>query len=162
MIKALLCAAAVVAAPMVASAAVVNPGDVGSETKILLPGVTAFEFAPTAETTFSFTITASGLTSDLSKVSFGYSSTAGDYTFDQILPIAPGLSFGVGMLEGPTTDEPFTLYFFANGTFAAPVVTVAYTTDEATPAPIPVPAAGGMLMLAMAGLGGAAAVRRRK
>ncbi|MDH2328610.1 hypothetical protein QCN27_17300 [Cereibacter sp. SYSU M97828] len=162
MIRALACAAALAAAPLAVSAATVNPGDVGSETKLLLPGVTAFEFTPTAETNFSFTITASGLTSDLSKVSFGYSSTAGEYTFDQILPIAPGLSFGVSMLEGLTADAPFTLYFFANGTLAAPVVTVAYSTDEAIPAPIPVPAAGGMLMLALAGLGGAAAVRRRK
>lgn len=162
MIKALLCAAAVAAAPMAVSAAVVNPGDVGSETKLLLPGVTAFQFTPTAETTFSFTITASGLTSDLSKVSFGYASTAGEFAFDQILPIAPGLSFGVSLLDGPTTASPFTLYFFANGTLATPVVTVAYTTDEATPAPVPLPAAGGMLMLALAGLGGAAATRRRK
>lgn len=161
MIKSLLCAAALVAAPMVASAAVVEPGAVGSDATLLGPGVTSFVYEPTEATTIAFTITAMGLDQDIAKISYGFTPDAAASTALSSTPISPGLSFGLGIADSIWGADPVTLYLFNGGTLAAPFVTVAYAAGDAIPAPIPVPAAGGMLLLAMAGMGVAAARRRK-
>lgn len=161
MIKTMLCAAALAAAPMVAAAAVVEPGTVGSNATLLGPGVTSFVYEPTEATTLAFTITAIGLDQDISKISYGFTPDAAASTVLSSTPISPGLSFGLGVADSIWGAAPVTLYLFNAGTLAQPFVTISYAAGEAIPAPIPVPAAGGMLMLALAGLGVAAARRRK-
>lgn len=159
MIKTLLCAAAVVAAPVVASATVVEPGDFGSVTQALIPGsATSFFFDPTEETTFSFTVSGTGLVSDVTKLSFGYSPISGTQSFSEVVSFGP-IGIGVGMLESVTTELPFYVYFFDNGAASTTFLTMTYTTEAI--APVPLPAAGGLMLLALGGLGVAAARRRK-
>lgn len=159
MIKSLLCAAALAVAPLAASAAVIEPGDADSLGATLMPGgFLAFLFEPTEEMTFNFITAATGTSlADLQAVTFGYSPVkADDVGFASFYEnVAPGLSAAVGFLPSITTQLPFYVYFF-DGVSSNVGVTLSYNT-----APVPLPAAGGLLLLALAGVGGAAAMRRR-
>lgn len=164
MIKTFLCAAAVIAAPMVTSAATVSPGDAGSVSGMLNGTPLVFSFEPTAATTFNFVVTALGSTPSLSAITFGFSPDVASSVALDTVAGTPVFGFGFATVEDYTSAAPFSVYFFGNGGALNSSITLSYATEGAfiPPAPVPLPAAGGLLALALAGMGGVAATRRRK
>lgn len=165
MMKTFLCTAAMIAAPVVASATVVGVGDSGTLGATLMPGGTlSFLFEPTQDLDFLFAVTGIGFASSLQSLTFGYSPIASEGTsFTDYLSLGP-ISVGLGTLEALTSDQPFYVYIFGNSAMTPSSISLAYVTEESleVPAPVPLPAAGGLLALALAGLGGTAIARRRK
>lgn len=165
MIKTILCAAAIVAAPVVASATTVAPGASGVETGLLFPGASlSFLLEPTENMVLDLTVTGFGTAASLAALTFGYSPIASEGIFFTDYISFGFASLGAGALPEVTTSSPFYVYVFANTATAPVQVSLTYATEGAfeEPAPVPLPAAGGLLALALAGMGGVAATRRRK
>lgn len=162
MMKTFLCAAAVIAAPMVSSAATVSPGDAGSLSGILNGVPLVFSFEPTAPTTFNFVVTALGSTPSLSAITYGFSPDISTSVALDTVAGTPVFGFGFATVEDYVSAAPFSVYFFANSGALTSSITLSYATEGAFVAPVPLPAAGGLLALALAGVGGVAASRRRK
>lgn len=166
--KALLLSAAIVALPFAASAATVyttavNPASVTASYSFTLNpgGQVTYTFAPTVETTFYFTFSATGQQVDLANVSYGFfehDNFFSDYTVNgPIFGASAGFSF--------TTSEAFSVGFFDGVSSDVGTTFTYYAIPETTPpvvSPVPLPAAGLLLGGVIAALGGTAAVRRRK
>lgn len=170
--KALLAAVAISALPFAASAAtyyidVNSEGPYTSGFQTLSVGdELVFVVTPNTTYTFDFGISALGQRSSLEQVTFG-TSVSGSYStvFNTYGDQGSFWSAG-GDLPNLTTGETFSVAFLSNGATSNVSIALAFTAtqqnEEELPVPseVPLPAAGGLLVTGMLGLG--ALARRRK
>lgn len=155
--KAIVLAAAVAALPALANAVTVSPGDAGTGPayEAVAPGDTfAVDFDITEPLIIDLLFTANGFSGGedlaLSSVSIGDMVTSITPTF-----IFGGLASGIATLSY-TALEDFTLYFTVDESASSSVsFTYSYETS-----PVPLPASGGLLGLAL--VGGAVALRKTR
>ncbi|PYE85879.1 hypothetical protein [Pseudoroseicyclus aestuarii] len=146
------------AIPVAAAAAPISAGDYLTD-GFSLGGdssTASYSFEPTGQVKISnFAISGTGGSegADLVKVSFGVDST--DEGFEEIYQLG-GISAATAFLDGMVTSSPFTLQFDATGVNKPVSLTYSFDVEAAA---VPVPAAGGLLVLALAGAG---FVSRRK
>lgn len=156
MMKSFLAAAALAALPLSASAITLMPGVDGFTESVLYPSVTdVYDFDVSEPLNVTFSFSATGDKGQLEKLTFGasYSSPEKFTTFGS------GLTFGGGVIDFAYVDDAFSVYLSSNGTTKPLPYTLSWVT---TPAPVPLPAAGALLGMALLGIGGVAAKRRRK
>lgn len=165
----LLSTAAALAAPFAASAIPLTDGSYGfisalfdSDAVLTSGNDVTYSFDPDQNLEISFGFVVTGAAPDLDSISFGLEGSSTPFTeFGTLFNVIPG-AFGELTL---TTDEAFTVGFFDEG-ILWPVGTHLIFSASAVPlgeepAPVPVPAAGLLLLGALGTLGGRAALRRR-
>ncbi|WP_164885815.1 VPLPA-CTERM sorting domain-containing protein [Paenirhodobacter populi] len=150
-------AALALALPVAAQAATINDGFNFSYNILTSPGTASVSYETAGKTwdigTISFT--ANGSYSDISLVTITFSNTGKTYT---------AWTAGLGntatlAAEGFTTSSDFTItYTYAEGGSGVVLTNATFDASEVLPA-VPVPAAGILLVSALAGLG--VAKRRR-
>lgn len=160
-----LCAVCVTA-PVVASAAVINvdlgAGQFFSDAQVIQPGTT-IEYAfnvtdPLQIGAFALSATGNNDGGDVNQITFGF--TAPPVNNFSTVTIDNDTAFGGGFLPGGVfaAGDAFSI-FFGDGVINPASVTLSFATTAISA--IPLPAAGFMLIAAMAGLGVAGARRKR-
>ena len=154
-------AIAIALLPLSAAAVTIGPGEAYTEVGTLTPGGTlVFEFKVAADLdidTFSISATGTSAGDDIRNVTFAYDGVTGD-TFDNVFAagrVGAGFDFVPGF--GPYAAGDVFSFTFTDGITNDVGITLSFET--VLPAVIPVPAAGGMLLLALLAAG--ALVRRR-
>lgn len=157
--KVAIAAVFLAALPLEGLASTISPGD---NVANLLPlganSVVSISYEPTTAVQIgqtSFTGIGFNNGADLALVRFGFGTPPGtsfaSYDFNL------GSTSGLGVLPSFTTSSPFTIYIETGATAFSTFVGYGFSVT-ALPA-VPVPASGGLLLLAV---GGIAALRRRK
>lgn len=163
--KHLLAAAFLAAIPVAAPAVTVTPvaGQLVSATDVLNPGGTVvFNIVVDSPLSFNFSVAGSGNFTDLLDVTF--SINGGErYTWTTFGTFASfgraQLATAGGTLPSFTTSEDFYISFFDGVTSPVGVTLTLMAEGADIPAPVPLPAAG---LLLLAGLGAAGAVTRAR
>ena len=165
--KALLTSAALlsaaVALPTASHAISISPGDLitNQDNIELFPNETyTVSYEPTEKVRISvISVTGAGFndTIDLRKVLFGINGAS--TSFDTYVDNGR-TSSAEGKLASFVADAPFTFDASAFGTADKVNLDYVFAVDDV--AAVPLPAAGGMLLLALGGIGGAAARKKRK
>lgn len=151
-----LSAALALAAPLAASAATITAFDGATDTFSgnLLPGSqVTYDFALDGTYTVYLSLAVSGQKNDVADVSYGFEEH--DFFFSNATSVGP--IFSASATYTFTTSDDFTFGFYDG--VDAPVGTTLTYYFEAVPT-VPVPAAGALLLSALAGLG--VAKRRKK
>ena len=157
-------AIALAALPLSAVAVPIGPDESYTEVGTLAPGGTlvfSFEVVEDLDIdTFSVSATGTNSGDDIRNVTFAYDSVTGD-TFDNVFSVGKvgaGFDFVPGF--GPYAAGDTFSFTFTDGIVDNVGITLSFET--VIPAAIPVPAAGGMLLLALLGAGAVARRRPRE
>ncbi|WP_246033026.1 hypothetical protein [Falsirhodobacter xinxiangensis] len=166
--KAFATALAVLIAPTFANASTISVGDnYGNAFTLTTGGYVSYAFtASEALTVSEIAVAGTGFSNaGLDSVQFGRVRTGVIHSFDMIESGSdPDTWAAIGFIEGFTLDvgETFSLFFEKNWGFFDANMAISFATIEIeAPAPVPLPAAGGLLAIALAGLGVAAARKKR-
>jgi hypothetical protein len=120
-----------------------------------------YTFTPTTELTISdISVSATGFSggSDLALFTFGIDGTP--LVFDMITANT-GTASASGVIPSFTTSDPFMVIFSSSALASLPVTfTFGFTASEPVMASVPLPATGGLLLIALAGVAAFAAHRR--
>lgn len=166
--KALVTALAVIAAPSIVTAATISPGsNFGTSFQLTEGGYVSYSFtAAEALKVSEIAVAGTGFSNaSLEGVAFGIVGNDLSYSFDMIeAGSEPDTFAAIGFISGFTADigETFAIYFTKNAGMNNASMAVSFETSAIeAPAPVPLPAAGGMLALALSGMGLAALRKRR-
>lgn len=166
--KALLTALAVMAAPSIAAAATIAPGDnFSTNFRLTEGGYVSYSFvASEAMNVSQIAVAGTGFSDEsLNSVTFGIVGSDVTYDFDLIESGSQPDTFGaIGFINGFTANigDTFALFFTKESGVNDASMAVSFQTSALeAPAPVPLPAAGGLLALALGGMGVAALRKRR-
>lgn len=166
--KAFITALAIFTAPAIAVASTISVGDnYGNNFGLTTGGYVSFAFtAADAMEISEIAVAGTGFSNaGLGSVIFGRVGSNVIHAFDIIeFGDAPDTHAAIGFIEGFTLNlgETFSLFFEKTaGSFDANMAFSFETSAVEAPAAVPLPAAGGLLALALAGFGAIATRRRR-
>ena len=155
--KNLLAAAAVaIVTPLAAWAVPVTEGYTTVTDQLVPGGTLQWDFEPDAMYDISFAVAGTGAETDLDDVTFGFVGGSTAYNFTDISSTIP--SRADGTLPALSTASPFSI-FFSDGIDHNVGITLTLFASAMDTPEVPLPASG---LLLVAGLGGVAALRKRK